>query len=424
MQSQYDYIMCDTPRYIGYLGGYRSGKTFADCMKAIRLSSMNVGFNGLVTAPTATQISTIIIPKMEELLQAAGFKEGGKSGDLSYEYYASGDTRFILHWPTGDDIIYLRASENWKRIVGFDIAWFIADEFDTSGFQTCQMAWSKMVGRLTAGNIMQGCVSSTKEGFQWCYKFFEEGKYKPDRKTFECYVRNNKFIEPGYIEDKRQQLTEKQFRAFVNNEWINMAEGNVYDSYDREKNRTTETLKSNPNAPLSIGIDFNVGKMATVIGIVINGKMHIVSELYGSRNTEHLIQLLAPIVANRPPSKVFIDASGATEQTNFEAFSRTDKEQLVAKFGLDNVHHYKGHIPILDRVGAVNAKFKNAAGQRGLFINDKECPGLVRCIETQGFVGGKPDKSDDIDHYPDALGYMISYIWAPQRRAATITPLN
>jgi hypothetical protein len=423
MKPQIEFLFNDKVRFLGLMGSYRSGKTFVACLKAIHLASLNIGYNGLMLEPTASMLAGVLIPTMEEVLSLLGWADKKTPGKCWFEIRSSAtNARVELHFLEGDVVIYLRSSENWNRIRGFSVAWFIADEFDTSGYDLCKEAWQKMVSRLTSGNVMQGCVTSTKEGFQWAYKFFVE-QAGADREMIDIYVDDNPFIDDGYIEMMRQQLTAKQFAAYIGNEFINFAEGNVYYAYDRVHNRSTETIAKHPNAPLSIGIDFNVGKMATTVGIIIGQIPHIVDEIYGCQNTEHLIREIKRRYPNRA-IKCFVDGSGDIQRSDFTTMSKTDVMALKSAFGNDNVHHYKGHIPIADRVGAVNLKFCNSLNSRTLFINDVTCPRLTACIEQQGYIDGKPDKAGDIDHHPDALGYFISYVWAPTKHAAKITVLR
>ncbi len=117
-------------------------------------------------------------------------------------------------------------------------------------------------------------------------------------------------FDKDYVETMRRQMSPKEFDGYINNLWINMAEGLVYDSYDRVKNRSTQTVAMHPNAPLNLGIDFNKAKMATGVHIVINGVPHCVDQFYGARNTEDLIKK----IQQRYPNKkiiCFVDFSGS-----------------------------------------------------------------------------------------------------------------
>ena len=412
MESQAEFITDTQTPFLGLLGSYRAGKTFCACLKAIQLASLNIGYRGMITEPTQSMIDGVLIPTMEEVLTKLGFVEG-----LTYDLYRTAvNPRFILHFPQGKVEIVLRASENYERIRGLSIAWFVCDEFDTSGYEVCTAAWQKIVARMTNGNVMQGCITSTKEGFQWCYNFFIENA-GTDRRVIDINVRDNPFVDANYIATLKEQLSPKQFEAYINNEFVNFAEGSVYYCYDRVKNRSNETLKLNPSAPIQIGIDFNVGKMAAVVAMVKNQQVHVVEEIFGEHNTMTLCDHIKKKYSGRA-IQLFVDSAGNAQKTNA---SLTDTGLLKYHFGDSNVFAYRKHLLVADRIGVVNSKFLAADGKtRTLFINDKYCPKLTKCLEAQGYdETGKPDKSQDLDHLPDALGYYISHIFPPARRLPT-----
>ncbi len=423
MEAQREFLLADSPRFLGLAGGYRSGKTRVACIKAVRLGSLNIGYDGMMLEPTGSLISSVLIPTLIEVLSQLDWSTAPKP---HCDWYEINQDRCLLHFLEGDVKIHFRSSENWERIVGFSLAWFIADEFDTSGIELCKKAWMRMVARLTKANVMQGCVTSTKEGYQWLYDFFVTNMGE-DRRLIDILVKDNPFIDPGYVVQMKSQLTPKQFEAYVNNEFVNQNEGSVYDCYDRVFNRSMETIAKHPSAPLNVGIDFNKNKMATCIGIILGKQVHMVDECYGCANTAGLIKELQRRYPGRKLT-CFVDFSGSYHASSaYTEASLTDVQQLQAAFGTDNVKFYKGHLPIVgragqvNRVGVVNQQFCNAAGYRNLFINDATCPRLTSCIEKQGFVNGTPDKGNDVDHFPDALGYFISFVFLPLANKAKVS---
>ena len=76
--------------------------------------------------------------------------------------------------------------------------------------------------------------------------------------------------------------------------------------------------------PLRLGLDFNIGNMNCVIGIIQNQKLLIFDEISGSHDTDSIAQ---EIKARYPMNKIYIypDASGGNRSTNA---SQTDIQIL------------------------------------------------------------------------------------------------
>jgi Terminase large subunit, T4likevirus-type, N-terminal/Terminase RNaseH-like domain len=440
MEAQAEFLSDTTTKFLGFMGSYRAGKTRAGCYKAIYLASLNIGYNGMMTEPTMEMVATTLIPAMEESLASVGFVEG----ETYHCYRNNVNPHFQLIFPTGKVKIYLKASENWERIRGFDLAWFVADEFDTSKADICNQSWQKMVARLTKGNVKQGCITSTKEGFKWAYHYFVEnptklkkeheelvaagkatGPYISDRRMIDVLVQDNPFIDEGYVEMQRKELSPKQFQAYIKNEFVNFTEGTVYYCYDRDDSLSKFTIDKIPKTELlHIGVDFNVGKMAAITA-VINGRTdqaHVIDEFFGAQHTRALAAEIKKRYAGRYV-QLYVDTSGNSEKTNAD---QTDIQILRESFGESSVVAYKKHLLVSERVGIVNARFLAADGKtRMLFVNNAACPILTKCLEGQGYdKSGKPDKDGDMDHLPDALGYFVSYKWPLKKGGGSVTVLN
>ena len=413
LKHQIDFITDTTTESLGLVSGYRGGKTHALCYKAIYLSSLNSKYPGALLEPTGAMITKVLVPTLESILDEMKIPSVYHKSDSYYDIKLGSNTRRI----------YLLSAENYTRNRGLSLSYFGIDELDAIKKDVAEAAWNMMTSRLTAGEAMQAFCCSTPEGFSFMYNFFIVNA-APDRKLIKACTLDNPFISPKYLDRMKATHTEKQLQAYIYGEFVNFVSGNVYYAYDRDLNASSETLAKHPHAPLNIGIDFNKRKMATIIAIIINGRSHVVKEIYGSANTEALINDIRKTVGPNRLIRCFVDASGNTSRSDFTLASQTDVMQLKMAFGQDNVRHYKGNIPVLDRVGQVNAHFCAGDGQRRLLINYVECPVLARCIETQGMVDGKPDKSNDIDHMPDALGYFISYVFPSTKHSAKIQVIS
>jgi len=417
LKAQAEFITATTPRYIGYVSGFRGGKTYSLAHKAIYLASknLNLGVDGALMEPTRDMNRRILYPTMTRILDEIR---------LPYTYRGSDAPCFILHFPHGDFTIWLLSSETAEsRARGLSLCFAGLDEFDTLKINDAKACWDIMVSRLTRGNIMQLFITSTPEGFNWMNWFFnedvikEDGSLKTDRLLITSSSEDNPFIDSDYCDNLRAQYPKKLCDAYIHGKFVNLSTGSVYYCFDRALNATTKTVEQHPKHVLHIGIDFNVGKMSATTNIIENDITYAIDEFYGAQNTEALINE----IKKRYPGRViycYPDSSGKSEKSNA---SITDI-QLLINAGF--VVKYQAKNPlVVDRIGSVNARLCNSLGIRRLFVNIQKCPRLVKTLEQQGFNDkGEPDKSGDLDHPADGVGYFIWYCY-PIRGKGKVTSL-
>jgi hypothetical protein len=389
--------------YLGLVGGYRSGKTYSLCHKAIHLAYLNQGYNGALCEPVGSMIGRVLIPTMEQALAETG---------VPYTH-AKGLGAFDLHFPDKTSRIWLLSAENYARIAGVTLAWFGVDEFDLIKFDLAQASWNMLTSRLTKANVMQGLVTSTPEGFKFLHWFFEgEGStnndHQPytDRRLIRASTRDNPFI-GDYVERMYRQYPSKLIDAYVDGKFVNMTQGSVYYDFDRIQNFTNKSITDfHQSYPLLVGMDFNVNKMATEIAVAPgDGKVFYIDELYGLKNTMAVIQELKTRYPNRKLI-IYPDATGKADKSS----AGMSDIAMLKNSGFE-VRVNPSNPLRKDRIAAVNSKIKNARGDRNLFINPIRCPRLLKAFEQQGYVNGEPDNSNDIDHPADAGGYIIAYEW-------------
>ena len=409
LKHQYNFVMDVQTRFMALVGGYGCGKTHALAYKAIYLAMLNVGHLGLVLSPIHSMNKDNVIPKFDEVLREMG---------IPYTYTATPHPKFILHFAFGSTPILFHAAENYSRIAGLNLAWFICDEVDTTEHMLMHRVWKMLVSRLRAIGAPhpQGCCVSTPEGFKFLYDFFEKDvKRQPklikSRKLVRASTYDNPYLDAEYIQSMMESYPPNLITAYLHGQFVNLNEHSVYVNFDRKYNSTNKTVKDfdltdDILANLHIGMDFNVGKCTAIVHCIKDDIVYAVDEFSGIKNTEAMI---AAIQKRYPDRRIYIypDASGDNESTNA---SSTDIELLkAAKF---IVKARKKNPRVVNRVNSMNAMFLNAVGNRRYFINTDKCPVYVEALETQAYgKDGKPDKTHDQDHPNDAGGYFIYYKW-------------
>lgn len=434
LDYQTAFITDFTHRYVGLIGGPGSGKTIAAVHKAVKLAFKNKGFNGALMEPTQGMIRGTLLPAIEYVLQETlGWTErssDNKRGE--YTYRKSNPESLVIHFPEGDSIIYLCGAENYRRLVGKNLAWFIIDEIDMcTSKQIAMEAFKEATKRLRTGNFMQGCITTTPEGYAFSHWFFDEnrtyldgpkkGQVRTDRKSYHSKTADNPFVPTSYVKSLRENLPPREAEALLNGLWANLRSGNVYYAFDRTLNCTTKTIDDFRNVGLIVGMDFNYDNMSAVIMAhdSMTGCTYVVEEITGEKNTESMIRRLKKDYAHwaQYPKGITIypDSSGKSPSAN----SSISSISMLRQAGFECV--FKGNNPSImkERVPAVNAQFSSQKQVNGewvvnqrLFVNIEKCPVLVKGLEQQGFgPDGKPDKSGGLDHCLDALGYPIAHLF-------------
>ena len=172
--------------------------------------------------------------------------------------------------------------------------------------------------------------------------------------------------------------------------------GTVYNAYDREANRSKETIRV--SEPLHIGQDFNVNNMASVVFVERENGWHAIDELKGLRDTPHLIETLK---SRYEGHAVFIypDASGGSAKSVNASVSDLE---LLRKAGF-KVRSDRANPRVKDRVLSLNTGFSKGR----LWVNDAKCPEFEESLEQQAYDrNGEPDKTTGHDHHNDAAGYF------------------
>ena len=391
----------DRSRYLALVGGLGTGKTKSAVYKALWLLQMNKGCDGVGCEPTGPQLSiftTEMNKTCDELGITAKFKGGG----------AGAPSHYIFDFGGGIQKLWLVSAENYERsLVGINAAFGFIDEFDTiPNKETAIEIWNKLNDRIRdpKSKLRQAFCTTTPEGYHAVHHIFVENA-TAQHSLHQVSTYENIFLPPSYVADQLKRYTPMQAQAKIYGQFVNAFSGAVYYCFDRKANETTKTLSDFPAASiLHVGMDFNVENMSAVISVVQDGKVYVVDEITGEKNTMSMIKRLKAQYPNRV-MYVYPDSSGKSSSANASVSSMT----LLKEAGFQCF--YKGNNPsiVKERVPSVNALFKNAANEHRAFVNIEKCKVLVKGLEQQGYINGKPDKGSGLDHSLDAFGYFCAF---------------
>ncbi|MEO0376334.1 MAG: terminase, partial [Cyanobacteria bacterium P01_A01_bin.17] len=240
-------------------------------------------------------------------------------------------------------------------------------------------------------------ASTTPEGFRFCYDRWER-RCGDEYVLYRAPTRSNPYLPDGYIESLQEDYPKHLLDAYLEGYFVNLTVGTVYLSFSRDKCSTSATVQ--PSEPIFVGMDFNVGRMSSVIHVKRDGNPHAVDEITNGLDTPHMCRMLKEKYPGRM-IYVYPDASGGSRKS---VNASTTDIKILTDAGF-KVRAKKKNPPIRDRINSMNAGF-----EKSYKVSIEGCPEYVRCLEQQAYdKRGEPDKTQDLDHLPDAGGYFMHY---------------
>jgi phage terminase large subunit len=193
--------------------------------------------------------------------------------------------------------------------------------------------------------------------------------------------------------DLLDSLDDRQKARFLNGEFIDGDEGNVYYSFDRDKN-VKEIDKGYHIGQIRIGMDFNVNPMTAIIGYYVNNVFYIVDEMY--LNNSDTYKMSAELIKRGYKGTIYPDSTGANRKTS----GRSDHEILgESGFRIESTRNPF----VTDRVNNINRLL-----QDGKIVISPKCKMLINDLEKVVWKGKDLDEGKDksLTHISDALGYL------------------
>lgn len=393
LPAQREFLLDETHRILGYIGGFGSGKSFALCAKAIILGMSNPGTTAMVAEPSFPMIRTVFIPAMDDALERWG---------IDYEFRVSPQPEYILKLPTGNIKLLAQSAENWQKVRGQNISFVLWDECDTSPVETAQKAGEMFLARMRVGNINQLAMASTPEGFRYAFRTFEEQK-GPDKHLIRVRTQDNPNLPEQFIESLRRNYPPQLIQAYLDGHFVNLASCSVFPDYDRSRHYT-DTMPTEHDT-VFVGIDLNVGNCVTSHMVRRGEEFHFFDEkVY--RDTQQIAEGLKemyPLHFERGQLTLIPDA--ASKQRSTAAAQESDVG-ILKKAG-HYVSMQQRNPLIQDRINLANVLIS----QDKVLVGNR-CKHLRRTMEQWAYdEKGKPDKGgvgmDDLSHAGDAATYAL-----------------
>lgn len=339
-------------------------------------------------APTYRQGKEILWALLKKLTPQ-GYVESANESDLSMRL-------------TNGSVMAIRGADNPDSLRGVGVDLVCLDEFAFMQKRVWDEAIRPMLSDRTP--LGRALFITTPQGMNWAYDLYLKGQEQIDgfmSWTFKSL--DGGHIPADEIEAARNELSPRQFRQEYEASFEALS-GRVYDNFDRQLNVDARIVDL-PSQELLVGMDFNVNPMSVTLGVKAGDQLHIFDAIeVATSNTEEVAQMLRQRYPNR---RVIVcpDPSGNARKTS-AAVGQTDFTILQRQgFYVDAAHK----APLVsDRINAVQALLKDAAGTRRLLVHPK-ARAVVRSLDGLTYKEDTniPDKGSGLDHMADALGYLV-----------------
>jgi len=392
-------IVADDPnRFKVLITGRRYGKTFLGIREICKAAATISGSINWVVCPSYRMAKQIWWVQLKAKLMELRWIESSNEAELL----------IVLK---NKSVIALKGADSPDSLRGLGLSYVIFDEFQ----DTPKEAFTEVIRPALSDKKGRAMFTGTPKGVgSWSHELFTKALNEKDWAAWQFTTIEGGNVDAEEIESARRDLDEKTFLAEY------MATFNTYSgtvAYNFSYKENVVPLPEPEMGWIHVGIDFNILPMTAVIAQVKGQECHVFDELHmkGS-NTEEVCEELKH---RYPYSKIIAYPDPASRQKKTSAGGKTDFSILMNAGFTVKARHF--HTPVRDRVNSLNAKLKNAAGLRTLFI-DPKCKHTIDSLQRLSYIEGTNtiDKNSGLDHQFDALSYMTDFLFPIKTRVETI----
>ena len=330
---------------------------------------------------------------------------------IPQEYISRTNESSLMLRLINGSVISLKGAEKPNNLRGRALDFVVLDEFADMRPE----AWFEVIRPSLSDRQGSAVFIGTPKGRNHFYDLWAKGMDGADDwSSFQYTTLDGGNVPESEVQAARSDLDERTFNQEYCAEFVTYS-GLIYYAFSRELS-VSDYVED--NAPLHVGMDFNLDPMSAVICIRKGGKLYAIDEIvmYGS-NTDEMV---AEIKNRYPRRSIIIYPDPASRQRKTSAGGRTDLS-ILQNAGF-SVKAKNSHALVRDRINAVNSRLLSSNGERNLFVSPK-CKQTIKSLERQTYKEGTsiPNK-DGFDHMNDALGYLVEYLFPVRTEYDTPQP--
>lgn len=377
----------DLSRFKVLITGRRFGKTTLGIREICKSASTKPGSINWAVCPSYRMAKQIWWTELKKKLNELRWIESTNEAELTIRL-------------KNKSVIALKGCDSPDSLRGVGLDFVIFDEFQDSPRQ----AWTEVIRPTLSDKKGKALFCGTPKGVgSWSHELFTRAMTDSDWQAWQYTTIDGGNVPMEEIEAAKRDLPIKIFEQEYLGTFNNFS-GMVH-TFDYKAN--VIKLDDPHTGVISIGMDFNWDPFCLVIAQVKGKEIHIFDEMHipGS-NTDEVCE---EIKARYPHSRVIVYPDPAARQKRTSAGGKTDYSILVnAGF---TVKARQSHTPVRDRVNAVNAMLKNAAGETKLFV-DPKCKHTIDSLTKLTYKEGTTQiEKNGFEHQADAIGYLVDYLF-------------
>jgi PBSX family phage terminase large subunit len=415
-------ILKDIRRNFDYTRGVHEVMLSGSVGSAKSLSLAHVAITHCLMYPGSRfGIGRLALPQLKATL-CIKIREHLHGEGIDYRY---NETTGSFRFSNGSSIPALSWSDaNTAKLGSYEFSGFGIEELTETKDSKAYNTLKQRVGRLP--HIPeQILISATNPDSpsHWAYKRIINKAANNDLiKVYYSNTFDNPHLPPTYTQNLLDTLDERMVRRMVYGEWLDLSEEVIYYAYNREHNYRDYSYQVNPNFPIHLGFDFNIGvgkPMSVCFLQYIGGQFHVFNEVVveGMR-TEDVLEEANAKGLFRWQTQYIVngDATGRHNDTRSK-----DNDYVIIEKWLANAKRRDGtrirfdidvpraNPPIRRRHNLVNGVCCNGHGRRNLFVY-KEAETVDDGLLTTKLKKGASLIEDDsarAQHITTGLGYSV-----------------
>jgi hypothetical protein len=377
----------DTSRFKVLITGRRFGKTTLGIREICKSAAKKPGSINWAVCPSYRMAKQIWWMELKKKLNELRWIETTNEAELT----------ILLK---NKSVIALKGCDSPDSLRGVGLDFVIFDEFQDSPKQ----AWTEVIRPTLSDRNGFALFCGTPKGVgSWSHELYTRAITEQDWGAWQYTTIEGGNVPMEEIESAKRDLPTKIFEQEYLATFTSY-QGRVMD-FDYKRN--VVPLDDPHTGVISVGMDFNYNPFCLVIAQVKGKEIHIFDEMHipGS-NTDEVCD---EIKARYPNSRVMVYPDPAARQKRTSAGGKTDFSILInAGF---TVKARQSHTPVRDRVNAVNAMLKNAAGETKLFV-DPKCKHTIDSLTKLTYKEGTTQiDKNGYEHQADAVGYLVDYLF-------------